>query len=114
MTTDNAHKIYTAKEICEELGITLQTLNRWYAWEKKSTSPKNVLPKLPQPIMEGVRRFWSKRDIQDIKNFQIAYMLNRGIMKNYNYIYWNKDLKSTQNLSKKYKKIERNKKFGIK
>lgn len=77
---ENTNVRLTAVEVCKILGVSEQTLNRWYRWyrDEEIEKPKNM-PALPMFIKKNhpSKRYWNSSDIEQLLKFKA--WIPRGI-----------------------------------
>lgn len=76
-------KIYLRDELCNELGISVHTLQKWYQWERYELSDGTVKqPYLPQPQqMEGLRgspNYWTAEQLEILKKHKESMVVGRN------------------------------------
>lgn len=73
--------MYSAKEVCDKLGISWYTLANWYRWERKEVN-KGATPYLPEPIrdssMRGRPRFWTSEMFNELKTYKESIVIGRN------------------------------------
>lgn len=74
---------FTAKEVCENLGITIWTLTNWYQWERISLTDGSltdrVLPIAKREETEkGRPRYWSREQLAELQQFQKTVVRGRN------------------------------------
>lgn len=79
----NNECIYSRREVCDILNISLHTLQCWYQWEKKELAKGNVESTyLPKPVqimnMKGKPLRWSMDMIDNLKKYQSHIVKGRN------------------------------------
>lgn len=73
--------MYDVNEVVEILGISLQTIDKWYAWYRDENEIKPPdMPELPKPrqIHARTARLWTEGDIEKLKLFRDWVPKGRG------------------------------------
>lgn len=75
-------KTYLLNEVCEEVNISIHTLQKWYQWEryelKEGLVSKNYLP-IPTKLTDkrGKPRIWTESQVEELKKFKENMVIGR-------------------------------------
>lgn len=75
-------KTYRANEVCEILGISIHTFQKWYQWEKAQLKDgsitKNYLP-VPEKLtnQRGKPKYWTEKQVQQLKEYKSTIVVGR-------------------------------------
>lgn len=78
----STQKIYRADEICELLGISIHTLQKWYQWERYSladgTVKEHYLP-IPERLTNrrGKPKVWSEKQLKQLRKYKESIVVGR-------------------------------------
>lgn len=100
--------MYSADEVCKEVGISSWTLGNWYRWERKQIESGRVEGNyLPIPErrddLKGKPRRWSADMVKELKNFKKSIVVGRNGIYG---VYSNPLYKETQKYKNSVKNVD--------
>lgn len=78
----SSEKTYRRNDLCEVLGISVHTLQKWYQWERYSLSDGTVTEKyLPEPHVfeteRGKPQYWTEEQLEQLKAYRDSIVVGR-------------------------------------
>jgi transposase-like protein len=76
-------KKYSIIEVCEEIGISIHTLKKWYQWQSYELKDGSITePYLPIPErlagFRGRPQMWTKKQVEQLRKHKESIVMGRN------------------------------------